>query len=164
MGTGEKRNQLLSFPSGERGFSLPEFLVVLAVMGLFVVFAGPAFNESYRAYKVRSSTQELADALRAVRQVAVSTQNDSSLVVDVSGSSYTWNDYKGKSRTIQLPVPVRFQTATPTTITFVSDGTVSTGAATLALENTINGSRIDRWTLSLNTVGKVDMAYSHVTP
>jgi len=164
MGTGEKRNHLLSGKSGERGFTLTEFLVVLAVMGLFIVFAGPAFNESFRAYKVRSSSQELADVLRAVRQVAVSTQNASSLVVDVSGRSYTWNDFKGKSRTIQLPDPVRFQTANPATITFISDGTVSTGSATIALENIITSSRADRWTLSLNTIGRVDMAYSHVTP
>ena len=56
------------------GFSIVEMLLVLAIMGIFITFAGPAFTEAYRAYKVRSSATELTLALRAARQVAVSTR------------------------------------------------------------------------------------------
>jgi len=148
----------------ERGFSLTELLVVIALMGVFITFAGPAFNESLRAYRVRSAALELTDALRAARQVAVSTRVATSLAVDTAAGSYSWTDSKGRVRSVTLPVPVRFVAATPATITFTTNGTVTTGAATIALQNTVNGTRADRWTLDLNTVGRVTSSYSQVAP
>lgn len=148
----------------ERGFSLTELLVVIAFMGMFITFAGPAFNESFRAYKVRSAALELTDALRAARQVAVSTRVATSLAVDTAAGSYSWTDSKGRLRSVTLPVPVRFVTASPATITFTTNGTVTTGAATLSLQNTVNSTRADRWTLVLNTVGRVTSSYSQVAP
>jgi len=148
----------------ESGFSLPELLVVIAMMAIFITFAGPAFNESYRAYKVRSSALELSDSLRAARQVAVATRTLTSLVVNTAGASYSWTDSKGRLRTTNLQSPVRFVAATPATITFASNGTVSSGAATISLQNNINGTRADRWTLDLNTVGRVTSTYSQVAP
>ena len=146
------------------GFSIVEMLLVLAIMGIFITFAGPAFTESYRAYKVRSASQELSVALRAVRQVAVSTRAASSLLVDTAAGSYTWTDAKGKTRTWGLPVGVAFISATPSTITFVTNGTVSTGSASIVLQGTVSGSRADRWTLNLNTVGQVTSSFSMVAP
>src|SRR5262245_13185600 len=148
----------------QKGFSIVEMLLVLAIMGIFITFAGPAFTESYRAYKVRSASQELSVALRAVRQVAVSTRTASSLLVDTAAGSYTLTDAKGKTRTWGLPVGVAFISATPSTITFVTNGTVSTGSASIVLQGTVNGSRADRWTLDLNTVGQVTSSFSMVAP
>ncbi len=148
----------------ERGFSITEMLTVLALMALMITFVGPAFSESYRAYKVRSAAVELADTLRAVRQVAVSTRAPSSLTIDTVAGTYTYTNAKGRVRTILLPIPVQFVTANPTTITFVTNGTVSTGAATIALQNTVTRDRADRWTLALNTVGRVTTTKSVVAP
>ncbi|MCI0568667.1 MAG: prepilin-type N-terminal cleavage/methylation domain-containing protein [Acidobacteria bacterium] len=148
----------------DAGFSVVELLVVLAIMGIFITFAGPAFTESYRAYKVRSASQELSVALRAVRQVAVSTRSASNLLVNTSGGSYSWTDAKGKTRSWVLPNGVSFISANPSTITFVTNGTVSTGSASIILQGTVNGSRADRWTLNLNTVGQVTSSFSMVTP
>ncbi len=117
----------------ERGFSLTELLVVIALMG-------------------------------AARQVAVSTRVATSLAVDTAAGSYSWTDSKGRVRSVTLPVPVRFVAATPATITFTTNGTVTTGVATIALQNTVNGTRADRWTLDLNTVGRVTSSYSQVAP
>jgi len=148
----------------EAGFSIVEMLLVLAIMGIFITFAGPAFTESYRAYKVRSAAQELSVAIRAVRQVAVSTRASSDLLVNTAGGSYSWTDAKGKTRSWALPTGVSFISATPSTITFVTNGTVSTGSASIVLQGTVNGSRADRWTLSLNTVGQVTSTFAIVAP
>jgi prepilin-type N-terminal cleavage/methylation domain-containing protein len=150
--------------TAEAGFSIVEMLAVLALMGIFITFAGPAFTESYRAYKVRSASQELSVALRAVRQVAVSTRSASNLLVDTSAGTYSWTDAKGKTRSWVLPTGVAFVSATPSTITFVTNGTVSTGSASIVLQGTVNGDRADRWTLNLNTVGQVTSTFSIVTP
>lgn len=148
----------------ESGFSLTEMLTVLALAALMITFVGPAFAESYRAYKVRSAALELSDTLRAVRQVAVSTRAPSSLTINTAAGTYTYTNSKGRVRTILLPIPVQFVTANPATITFVTNGTVSTGAATVALQNTINRGRADRWTLDLNTVGRITTTKTVVTP
>jgi len=42
---------------------------------------------------------------------------------------------------VTLPVPVRFVSASPATITFTTNGTVTTGAATISLQNTVNSTR-----------------------
>jgi type IV fimbrial biogenesis protein FimT len=149
---------------GESGYSLTEMLVVLALAALLITFVGPAFSESYRAYKVRSATTELSDTLRAVRQVAVSTRTPSSLTIDTTAGTYSWTDSKGRARSVGLTPAVHFISASPATITFVTDGTVSTGAATVVLQNTINGQTADRWTLDLNTVGRITATKTTVAP
>ena len=149
---------------GERGFSITEMLTVLALAALMITFVGPAFAESYRAYKVRSATLELTDALRAARQVAVSTRLATSLTIDTAAGSYAWTDSKGRLRTIVLPSPVQFVTANPATITFTTNGTVTTGAATIALKNMVSAQVAHQWTIDLNTVGKITTLKSEVTP
>ena len=146
------------------GFSIVEMLLVLAIMGIFITFAGPAFTQAYRAYRVRSTAQELTLALRAARQVAVSTRAASSLVVDTANRNYRWTDAKGRIRTWVLPNGVDFVTVNPATITFATNGTVATGSATLALQGTVAAGRADRWTLDLNTVGRVTSTFSTVVP
>jgi type IV fimbrial biogenesis protein FimU len=148
----------------EAGFSVVEMLVVIAIMGIFITFAGPAFTQSYRAYKVRSAAQELTLAMRAVRQVAVTTRAASSLVVDTAARSYSWIDVKGRTRVWQLPANVDFISATPSTITFATNGTVTSGSASVVLQTTVTGSRADRWTVNLNTAGSVSSIFAMVTP
>jgi len=148
----------------ELGFSLTEMLVVLALVAMMITFVGPAFSESYRAYKVRSAALELTDTLRAARQVAVSTRVAASVIIDTAAGSYSWTDAKGRSRSMALPPPVRFVSASPATITFVTNGTVSTGTATISLQNTVSSGRADRWTLDLNTVGRITTTKTVVTP
>ena len=53
------------------GFSLSEMLVVIAIMGLFILFGGPAMADAYRAYKVRSAADMLVTDIRALRYNAV---------------------------------------------------------------------------------------------
>jgi len=148
----------------EAGFSLPELLLVLALMAIFITFAGPAFTQSYRAYKVRSAMQELSVVLRAARQVAVSTRSASSVVFDQAAGNYSWTDAKGRNRVWSLPPNVVFVSASPTTITFTTNGTVSTGNATVVLQTTVDSTRADQWTLDLNTVGRITSTYAAVAP
>jgi prepilin-type N-terminal cleavage/methylation domain-containing protein len=148
----------------ERGFSITEMLTVLALAGLMITFVGPAFSESYKAYKVRAAALEISDTLRAVRQVAVSTRTASSLVIDTTAGTFSWTDIRGRARSVPLTPPVHFVSASPATITFITDGTVSTGTASVVLQNTINSAIADRWTLDLNTVGKITTTKSQVAP
>jgi len=71
-----KRECLKTKPAGSaKGYSLPELLIVIALIGLFVLFGGPAMADAYRAYKVRSVANNLSIDLRAMRYNAVSTRS-----------------------------------------------------------------------------------------
>ena len=164
MSNHERRIRQIGRRRLDAGFSLTELLVVIAIMGIFITFAGPAFTQSYRAYKVRSSAQELTLALRAARQVAVTTRAASSLVVDMTNRNYSWTDVKGMTRVWNLPVGVDFISATPSTITFATNGTVTSGSASVVLQTTVTSERADRWTVSLNTAGAVSSSFAMVTP
>src|SRR5262245_38424246 len=67
---------------GQRGYSLPELLIVIAIMGLFILFAGPAMAEAYRAYKVRAVANNLATDLRAQRYNAVAGRTPRTLTAN----------------------------------------------------------------------------------
>jgi prepilin-type N-terminal cleavage/methylation domain-containing protein len=57
---------------GEKGYSLVEALVVVALIGLFSVIAVPNFIQMYRSNKLKSSLRNFTGDLRWARQKAVS--------------------------------------------------------------------------------------------
>lgn len=59
----------------ERGYTLIEALVVVAIIGMISVIAVPNFIQFQRAGKVKSSLRNLTSDLRAARQRAVTLQN-----------------------------------------------------------------------------------------
>ncbi|MCZ6695428.1 MAG: hypothetical protein O7A63_02700, partial [Acidobacteria bacterium] len=67
---------------GEGGYSIAELLIVVALMGLIVLFGGPAIGQSVRAYKVRSSANELLMTLRALRYTAVTERTPVTITLD----------------------------------------------------------------------------------
>ena len=61
------------------GFSLPELIVVIAIMGIFITFAGPALAEAYRSYKARAAADDLVNSIRAVRYNAVAGRSPATI-------------------------------------------------------------------------------------
>jgi prepilin-type N-terminal cleavage/methylation domain-containing protein len=137
----------------QRGFSLPELLVVLAVIGLLVVVAVPLVSEQVRRATVLGSVDVLRTDLRAARMIAATRQQAVPFTFELTPQnrySYTKND--GKTRTVQLPPGVRVVSASPsTTITFQPNGSV-TAASTVVIEIVL-GRDTERWTVTTSVVG-----------
>jgi general secretion pathway protein H len=121
--------------AGERGFTMMELLVVLAIMGLLIV-AMPAIVAAGRpGVDARSTAIAIADDLRAARITAVATDHEAQLVFDIAAGSYAIEP-GGRRRDLPPGTVVHFRgsrgevTADTAAIRFFPDGT-STGAELL---------------------------------
>lgn len=56
---------------GQRGYSLAEMIVVVAIIGIFSLVAVPQFMNMNRSMKVKASMRQFATEIRAVRQRAI---------------------------------------------------------------------------------------------
>jgi prepilin-type N-terminal cleavage/methylation domain-containing protein len=148
----------------ERGYSFSELLVVLALIGLFVLFGGPSLADSFRAYKVRSVANNLATDLRAMRYNAVSTRAPRTMTINnqanASPNQYSYTNYKGDAVTVRLD-GVDIETTSAAAITFnINGSTGGTGNQTVAVSRIINGSRNDRYTITVTPSGTISSAYT----
>ena len=150
---------------GQRGYSLPELLIVIALMGLFILFAGPAMAEAYKAYKVRAVANGLATDIRAQRYNAVSNRTPRTLTANnqahaTAPNQYSYPNYKGDTITIRMD-GVNIETASAASITFnINGSTGSVGNTTFRVSAMINSSRNDRYTITVTPTGTVSTAYS----
>jgi len=145
----------------QSGFSLPELLVVLAIIGAFVVMAIPLVNEQIRIAELRAVSDELAGHLRAARMIAVSHHKD--IVVTVSAdptNTLSYSDTNNQTRTITMPGKVKIKTGSAVSITFHSDG--SSGAASTITTESAVSTATERWILTVNTVGMVSVSHVRV--
>jgi len=160
-----RRGRAAQGSRGQRGYSFPELLIVIALMGLFILFAGPAMAEAYKAYKVRAVANGLATDIRAQRYNAVSTRTARTMTINnqshaTAPNQYSYPNYKGDTITVRMD-GVNIETTSVASITFNING--STGAAgnsTVLVSAMINSSRNDRYTITVTPTGTVSTAYS----
>lgn len=154
----------------EHGFSISELLAVIAIMALLILFGGPAMADGFRSYKVRSAADILATDVRALRYSAVATRTSLSMTLNNQSHATAPNQYtytNAKAVTIVRPIEngVNLETGSATNITFGTTGaTGQTSSQTLIVSMMINGTRGDRYTISVSPSGTVSTAYSTYVP
>lgn len=145
----------------QRGFSLPELLVVLAIVGAIVAISIPLVNEQVRIAELRAVSDELAVHLRAARMIAVSHHKDIVVtVVPDPTNTLSYEDTYGQTRTIRMPGRVKIKTGSTTSITFHSDG--SSGASSTVTTESAVSTATERWILTVNTVGMVSVSHVRI--
>lgn len=136
-----------------RGFSLPELLVVIAVIGLLVAVAIPLVSEQVRRATAVGAVRVLNTDLQAARMIAVTRQQGNPFTFTLTPQNrYSYTKSDGTTRIVLLPPQVKIVSASPsTTITFQPNGAVS-AAATVVLEIVLGRDK-EVWTVTTSTLG-----------
>ena len=120
------------------GFTLVELLVVLAVIGLIIALAPIAMYSAMPSLELRTTTRELAAALRSTRSAAIRDNREMALTLDLEAGRYRLDGREGE-RQIHPEIELELLTATIETedesvgrIRFFPDGTSTGGQITLA--------------------------------
>jgi prepilin-type N-terminal cleavage/methylation domain-containing protein len=148
------------------GYSLPELLVVIFLIGMFVLFTGPALSRAYKSYQVSSAANELAAHIRALRYNAVASRTSFTLNIDnPSPGHYSYVNTKGQQIVMTLPVNAAWETGTASSITFNNNGaTGAAGNTIFKLIGVITETQGDRYTITVTPSGTVSSTYSTYTP
>ena len=75
------------FTTGERGFSLAEMLVVVAIIGIMTLVVVPNFISMYNSSRFKGSARTLATSLRNARQQAIAANTRTKVSFRVTGTT-----------------------------------------------------------------------------
>lgn len=112
----------------EKGLTLVEIMIVLSILGILSAMAFPTMMPIIRENRVKSETRKVVDHLKIARVTAmkdsaettISIANSKQITIKQIGS-----DGKDKVlRTTSIEYDAVYITASPTSITFRSDGTM----------------------------------------
>ena len=143
----------------EAGFSLPEMLAVVALIGISIAIAIPLVNEQVRIAEIRGCADQAGLDMRAARMIAVSKHKTIVMTVNADPvNSYSYERTDGSTRTITMPSRVKITSGSSATVTFKPDG--STAAAGTVIFQSQVSTKTEQWTMTVNTLGLTDLAHS----
>jgi prepilin-type N-terminal cleavage/methylation domain-containing protein len=92
----------------ERGYSLTEILLVLAILGVILAITIAGFSDYYRQYKLSTVTRRVSSAISLARLKAVSTNMNYTFTLDASAAPNQYqitgtNDLNGNGTVVNEP-------------------------------------------------------------
>ncbi len=160
----------------EAGFTLAEMLVVIVIVGLAALVAIPNVGSFFRAYRIRSASDQLVSHLRVARQISVTQHLPVTFTINPSpANTYSFSyTIPGKPTTTQTFSLVKTVTVTTTpsgalTYTIAQNGTVSNAtipddqnptANFVTLTSPIGSGVTDQYKITLVAAGKVGVKFT----
>lgn len=144
---------------GEGGFSFPEMLVVITIIGLAAAVVVPLTRDQVAGARARAGADQFTTDLRAARMIAVTTRSTLDMtVVAHPGNYYEYTDNKGRLRRVNMPNGVQISSST-SPIQFQLNGSLTTAASTV-IEVQLGKSTTERYTIDTNILGVPTVTHS----
>lgn len=87
---------------GEKGVTLTELLVVLAVISVFALITIPAFRDFMNAFKAKSTAVQIRDVVRLGRQIAVARKSRVLAQINEADNVYdAWEELSSPLNTVK---------------------------------------------------------------
>jgi type II secretion system protein H len=129
----------------ERGFTITELMIVIAIMGGVTAVATPSISRWLTSIRLESATRELASTLQLARVKAITQNTSIRINFDTTVHTYqmqqrnaadltAWNNV---DKAKKLPAGIRFGSVTGKPVTFQSGrGSILQGSnSTITLQN-----------------------------
>jgi len=148
----------------ERGVTLAELLLVLALAAILILITIPAMSTWLRSNRVRSATSLMVTHMRVVRHAAVAQSQNVSLDYGAEGTSYSFSNTNLEEINQSLPVGVTLTSASPDPLIFRSNGTLEgVTSASVQVEGPVSDGLGHRYTISVNNIGKIEVTKEEVS-
>ena len=124
-----------------RGFTLLEILVVLGILGLSLTIVTPMIDNALKSSQIKSAAHELVTGLRTTRNLAIVSQKETTLNIDVEKRLYRIDS---KDKQLELPESTELTLTTARSeqstesagqIRFFPDGSSTGGQISLSANN-----------------------------
>ena len=131
---------------GEKGITLIEIAVVMAIMAIMGLFMAPAIGEWIDNYRIRQTARDISSTLQEAKMKAISTKTQHSVTFDISNDTYQL--LPGGSVTQVLR---GVDIVSGNTVSFSPDGTASN------VTITINNQDGKQYNVTINPVGRISI-------
>jgi prepilin-type N-terminal cleavage/methylation domain-containing protein len=141
------------------GVTLPELLVVVAIISMAVTVSVPLIAGAVRSASARAAANSFAVNLKAVRMLSVSMNVPVTITVQAEPHAdcfctvtyYEYPDRRGDVRRIFMPPGVTIDSST-SLITFMPNGSVPGGSNTV-IRTRVSPETVETWTIETTATG-----------
>ncbi len=119
----------------ERGFTMLECGIAVAIISIIVAIALPRLNNAMREHKVNIGMRLVVDTIKRAKMQAVSENKDSAIAVDTAGRRIgvvVFNDDLSINRIEFIPLPDGISFQRPSGVTAAPDGVKTTEVVSFA--------------------------------
>lgn len=147
-----------------RGVSLPELLVVVALLALAALVTIPLTARRVHELRLRSAADQFLVTVRAARMVAATTGRQTVLTVSPHPEDrYEYTDAGGRLRTVELPQGVRIDEASSLALAFRANGSLQPPIpATVVFKARLPKGIVERWTVTTPMSGIPSMTRERI--
>jgi general secretion pathway protein H len=143
--------RILSKDRKQKGVTLIELAVVIAIIALMGLLMAPAIGEWMDNFRIRQAARDIASTLQLAKMQTISSRQPHSVDFTLATGSYQITPLPTGGSSSQVPKGIIIVGGSASSISFNADGTSSSGTIT------INNLKGKQYQVSVSTTGRIQI-------